>query len=83
MNKELQHLDLIISSQESQKEKGNLTPTGAAYLDGLKRAKNILFGDIQPSEPYRQVPVCTRCSSSNTQEGPQFHKCLSCGNIFT
>ncbi len=83
MTQELQHLEHLISSQEKIKENGEFTSTDEGYLLGLKRAKNILVGYPQPSEPYRHVPVCPRCSSSNTQEGPQFHKCLSCGNIFT
>lgn len=41
MKKKLEHLKLLISSQEAQEEKGNLTETGIAYLNGLRSAAKI------------------------------------------
>jgi len=36
------HLDLLISSQEEQLERGTLTESGKEYLNGLKRARFII-----------------------------------------
>ena len=38
----ISELDILISSQETQEKKGNLTDTGIAYLNGLKKARKII-----------------------------------------
>lgn len=45
MNRRKQHLDLLISSQEEQEKRGNLSDIGKYYLKGLKRARGIIFGE--------------------------------------
>ena len=42
--KKKQWLDSLISSQEDQEIKGNLTQTGISYLNGLKAARKMIFG---------------------------------------
>lgn len=42
--KKKQWLDSLISSQEDQETKGNLTQTGISYLNGLKTARKMIFG---------------------------------------
>lgn len=42
MKKQL-HLDMLISSHEELKERNCLSPTGIGFLDGLKRAREIIF----------------------------------------
>jgi len=42
--KKKQWLDSLISSQEDQEIKGNLTETGISYLNGLKTARKMIFG---------------------------------------
>ncbi|MBK7362694.1 MAG: hypothetical protein IPJ01_10400 [Micavibrio sp.] len=42
-----QHLDSLISSQEDLKDRDCLTKTGVAYLDGLKTARQLIFGGIK------------------------------------
>jgi hypothetical protein len=46
--KKKQWLDSLISSQEDQETKGNLTQTGISYLNGLKTARKMIFGDDEP-----------------------------------
>lgn len=43
--KKKQWLDSLISSQEDQEIKGNLTETGISYLNGLKTARKMIFGE--------------------------------------
>ncbi len=38
----IESLRILIESQETQNERGNLTETGKAYLNGLKAAYAIL-----------------------------------------
>jgi hypothetical protein len=38
----MNQLSLLISSQEEQEKKGNLTKTGISYLNGLRTAMNIV-----------------------------------------
>lgn len=44
--KKQQHLDSLIFSQQEQEKKGNLSQTGVAYLNGLKSARQIVFGKL-------------------------------------
>lgn len=37
----MNQLEILIKSQEEQEERGNLTPTGIAYLNGLRTAMKI------------------------------------------
>lgn len=39
-----QFLEQLIDSQEQQEKKGNLTEIGKNYLNGLKKAYEIIFG---------------------------------------
>lgn len=45
MKKKKQFLDLVISSQETQEKQGNLTEIGKSYLNGLRSARKIVFGE--------------------------------------
>lgn len=38
----MKELEFLISSQEEQEKKGNLTPIGISYLNGLRAAMNIV-----------------------------------------
>jgi len=42
------HLDSLISSEEDQKTRGNLTHLGIGYLNGLKSARKMIFGESLP-----------------------------------
>lgn len=52
MNKQ-QQLDILISSQEDMNSKKALTPRGEGYLEGLRSARKIIFGEEskQPKGP--------------------------------
>lgn len=45
MKKKKQHLDILISAWEDQKERGTLTEKGIEYISGLKEARRIIFGE--------------------------------------
>lgn len=53
MQKEKQALDRLISSQEEQEKMGNLTPAGKSYLNGLRQANKIIFGEKSISISHR------------------------------
>ncbi len=41
--KNIDHLNMLISSYDEIKKKGGLTCTGISYLDGLTAARKLLF----------------------------------------
>ena len=47
-NTTVQWLDSLISSEEDQKLRGNLTEQGVGYLNGLKSARKMIFGESLP-----------------------------------
>lgn len=55
--KKKQWLDSLISSQEDQETKGNLTQTGISYLNGLKTARKMIFGETTDYKKQEVVGV--------------------------
>ncbi len=48
-NKKQQHLDILISAYENISViKEALTPNGEGYLEGLKQAMKIIYGEPKP-----------------------------------
>lgn len=52
--KKKQWLDSLISSEEDQEKKGNLTQQGIGYLNGLKSARKMIFEEDEKVEELRQ-----------------------------
>jgi len=59
MKDKQQHLDILISSQEDLKSRNCLTQKGIDYLEGLKSARKLVFGDpVKPKiEKVKQETI--------------------------